>query len=76
LELEREFFVFEEHLDQLLEKSEGKYVLIKGDDIVGTFPTSESAYETGLKRFGIKPFLVRQITKDESVGFVAVGFVD
>jgi hypothetical protein len=42
-------------------KNVGKYVLIKGKEVIAYFATYGVAINTGYKRFGLESFLVRQI---------------
>jgi hypothetical protein len=62
--LEQELAAFERTKGELLASHKGKFVLIKGDQIHGTFTTEAEAYEAGVKAFGAGPFLVRQVTED------------
>ncbi len=59
--LERELATLERNKAWLLQKHEGKFALVKGDVVVGTFDTFEKANEAGLAQFGTDPFLVKQI---------------
>ena len=52
-------------LRELLETAEGEFALIKGERLVATFETFEDAYRHGVRSFGDKPFLVRQIRRRE-----------
>ena len=49
----------------LLEHHKGKYALIHGEELIGTFDTDRQAYEEGVKRFGTDEFLTRPITTEE-----------
>ena len=60
--LEQERKYFSEHRDELLAQCPGKFVLIKADELIGTFNTIEEALAEGARRFALKPFLVRQVT--------------
>ena len=51
----------------LAEGKEGQYVLIKGEVIVGLWPTLEDAMAEGQDRFGYQPFLVHQLREREPV---------
>jgi hypothetical protein len=64
--LERELSVYEANLMDLL-ANEGKYVLIAGDDISGTFDSYEDALTAGYDRYGLEPFLVKQINRAEPI---------
>jgi hypothetical protein len=53
------------HLPRLVTEDRGRFVLVKGADIAGIFIDRSEAIQEGYRRFGIVPFLVRQITPDE-----------
>lgn len=63
--LEEELAYFEENKPRLLAEHAGKYVLIRGRELAGTFDTEENAYVEGLRRFGNTPFLIKQVLLDE-----------
>ena len=60
--LERERQYFSEHLVELLSQHLGKFVVIRDDELIGAFNTIEEALADGARRFGLTPFLVRQVT--------------
>ena len=62
--LERELAVYNEHLLELL-PSQGKYVVIKGEDIAGVYDTLEQALGAGYDKYGPGPFLARKIHATE-----------
>ena len=74
-DLQHELAVFEKHKADFLKKCAGLFVLIKGDEIVGPLPSAEAAYNEGLQRFGLTPFLVKQVLAEEPVGFAPVLFI-
>lgn len=47
--------------EELKKSAPGKFVVIKGSEIVGTFDTLELALTEATRRFGLEPYLVRQI---------------
>jgi len=47
-----ELAFFESHRAEFIERGEGKFVLIKGEELVDFFDTPETAYKTGVDRFG------------------------
>ena len=63
--LEKERQYFSEHLAELVSQHLGKFVVIKDDELIGTFNTIEDALAEGAGRFGLTPFLVRQVTTAE-----------
>ena len=65
-ELEVELATYQRELPRLLQEGhEGKYVLIHGDQVDSLWPDEDAAYEAGCERFGIAPFLVQQVLRDE-----------
>jgi hypothetical protein len=68
MSFERELEIYNEHLIELL-ASEGKFVVIRGEEILGAFDTYEAALEAGYGRYGPVPFLVRKIQRSEPVHY-------
>lgn len=64
--LEKELEYFRQHKKRWLLHHEGKYALVRGEELIGTFTKEEEAYEEGVKRFGAGPFLIKPILKEES----------
>ncbi len=69
--LERELATFQANLPNLLGTAAGKFVLIHGGNIVGTWDTWGEALNAGYERFDLGPFLVKQIVADEQPLFVS-----
>lgn len=67
--LEKELETYKAKLPEF-KGSEGKFVLIKGDEVVGTFSSYEDAIKEGYAKFKLEPFLVKQIQTIEQVQFV------
>jgi hypothetical protein len=51
----------------LAEGQEGKFVLIKGDEVIGLFEKQEDALAVGRQKYLFEPFLVQQIRSREPV---------
>ena len=64
--LEKELETYKAKLPEL-KAHEGKFVLIQGENIVDMFTSYEDALKDGYKRFGLTPFLVKQILAIEPV---------
>lgn len=47
----------------------GKYVLIKGADVLGLYDTYADAIQGGYEKCGLEPFLVKQIEAVEQVQY-------
>lgn len=65
LEEERRFY--EAERSKLLASAEGKFALIKGSQLLGTFDTAGAAYEEGLRRLGNVPMLIVPILRQTPV---------
>jgi hypothetical protein len=60
LDEERKFF--DANRDTLVSQHVGMFVLIKNAELIGTYNTIDEALVEGARRFGMQPFLVRQVT--------------
>jgi hypothetical protein len=72
--LERELETYKAKLPELADK-EGKFALVHGDQLADVFDTYADAIKEGYAKFGLEPFLVKQIESVERVQFVS-RFVD
>lgn len=64
--LSEELETYNKHKTDLLKESTGKYVLIKGRQIINVFDTQNDAIKVGIDKFGNAPFLVKKIEEVES----------
>jgi len=79
--LETELATFEKHRETLEAGHKGDYVVIRGTEIVGTYPDCDTAARAAIERFGpTGPFLLRQIGRyavrlspAASLGYIGVG---
>jgi hypothetical protein len=62
--LKQEIDTFNEHLPQLLSQ-QGRFVLIKGLEVAGTFDSYQDALTAGYQRFKLNLFLVKRIAPAE-----------
>jgi hypothetical protein len=62
---EQERATYEKHKGELLQ-FEGRYVVIRGDEILGNYPTIAEAFSAGIKAYGPDQFFLHRISKDES----------
>lgn len=69
--LEKELETYKAKLSELL-AHEGKFVLIQGAEVFGTYTSYEDAIQEGYSKFGVqKPFLVKQIQAMEQAHFIS-----
>lgn len=64
--LQAEVRTYNAKLPELL-GSLGKFVLIKGDDLVGIYDTYGDALKVGYEKFRLEPFMVKQIAPAEQI---------
>ncbi len=68
IERQKELETYKRKLPDLA-GSEGKFALISEGDVVGVFDSYGDALQTGYEKLGLKPFLVKQISTAEQIGF-------
>jgi hypothetical protein len=60
--LKQELSTFLRELPRLLaEGNEGRFALVKGNEVVSVWDTSDDAYQAGCERYGMGPFLAQPI---------------
>ncbi len=64
--LEKELDTYRARLPELLGQGhKGKFVLIHHEEVGGVWPTWEEAAHEGYQRYGVDPFLVKEVTDQE-----------
>ena len=72
--LDQERKVFEEHLDAWLVAGKvGQTVVIKGETVVGFFPSAEVAFEAAVKTYGEIPFFMSSILPRDATNTTFLG---
>lgn len=66
--LDKELETYASKLPGLM-ASAGKYVVIKGENIAGTFDTYNDGLKFAYKEFGLSTFLIKKISPSENVSF-------
>lgn len=69
MQLEQELATYREKLPELMQY-EGKYVLIRLHDVIGTFVSYGDAVRQGYLHCGLEPFLVKKISRIEPIHFI------
>lgn len=68
LTLENEIGLYETNKEDWVDQyGEGKFVAIKEEVVPGPYDSQEKAYEEGLNEFGLDPFLVQRVPKEEQI---------
>lgn len=65
LDTERKYYA--EHCGEWVPLHANQFVVIKGEDVLGFFPTIEEALSAGATQYGMDSFLARQVGTDEQV---------
>jgi hypothetical protein len=60
-ELDDEIGAYERLRPELEASATGKWVVVQGGQLVGTFDDFEAAAEDAVRRFGRGPYLIRQV---------------
>ncbi len=70
--LEKEYQFYLKIKADLLKQQKGKFALIKGEKLTGTYDTDQDAYKAGLEKFGNVPLLIIRIQEGEEVTWIPV----
>jgi hypothetical protein len=62
---DREMATYQRLKPALLEKGEGKWIVIVGEDVLGPFDEISDAERAGLRRFGLGPLFIKQVLAQE-----------
>lgn len=73
--LEREMETFNRKLPELKAENEGRFALVHQDEVVDIFSSYDDAIKAGYAKFGLTPFMVKQIHAVEQAQFIS-RFVD
>ena len=65
--LAKELETYYAHQQELLQTAAGKYVVIKGTNILGIYDSATEAYGQTYQRLGNVPFLLRRVQEQEQV---------
>jgi hypothetical protein len=71
LRLQQELETFQAKLPELLTTDAGRYVLIHGGEVIRSWETWGEAVDAAYERFGLEPFLVKQVVRDEQSIYVS-----
>jgi hypothetical protein len=65
--LAEELKTYQAHQADLLRQSPGKFVLVKGREIVGLYDREDEAFSEAYRRFRLSGFMIKQILEHEKV---------
>ena len=68
--LKAEMAYYDEHATELLLTYPNRFVLIHGDELIGTFESHAEAVREGVGRYGQGPFLVRRTGDKQRTGVI------
>ena len=64
--LATEIKTYQKEKERLLSRPGPCFVLIKGEEVIGTYRAEEDAFDVAFNRFGNEPFLVKEVIRDEA----------
>jgi hypothetical protein len=70
--LQSEYDFYTKNKADLVQKYSGKFIVIKDEEIIGSFDTDSDAYKAGLLRFGIVPFFITRVLSEDEKGVIPV----
>jgi len=56
---------FQKKKEEWLKLYEGKFVVIKDEELLGAYDTEGEAYKNGLDKYGNIPFLIKKVQPEE-----------
>lgn len=62
--LDKQYKYYLEHKDEILEKYEGRYVVIHDEEVVGSFESDRDAYVYCVTHFKMGTFFSQLVSKD------------
>jgi len=62
--LETEIAYYDKHKEEWVKTRLNQFVLIKGEELIGFYPTIDEALAEGARLYGLDSFLVRRIEAD------------
>lgn len=77
VEIDRNYAAFRDMLDTLLLKDEGKYALLRNQELLGVYASPAEADRAGLSMFEDEMYSIQLVTKQPvDLGFYSYGYVD
>ena len=63
--LEKEYQYFLKHKDTLLKEYEGKFIIIIGNEVIGSHPSREKALKEASSKYDMGTFLIQKVSRGE-----------
>ena len=61
--LEQEFQYYLDHQDEIVQKYQGKFIIIKNQEIVGAYDSKLEAYQGGISKYEPGTFLIQRCSE-------------
>jgi hypothetical protein len=65
--LVKELEYYNRRREEFLREYRDKFVLIKGEELLGIFDSEQAAYSEGVNRLGNQSFLIKRVTEEEEI---------
>ena len=63
--LDKEFKYYIDHQDELVKKYDGKYIVIVGEEVVGSYDSEFEAYDASKEKYELGSFLIQHVSSGE-----------
>ncbi len=73
--LTKELAFFNKNKAAYLKQYKDKYLLIKNEELIGSYDSDEQAYRVGIEKFGNQPFLIKQVLEQDPTLTVSALYV-
>ncbi len=60
--LDKEFQYYLDHQEELVKEYDGKYIVIIGEKVVGSYDSELEAYESSKKKYELGTFLIQHVS--------------
>ena len=70
MKLLKEFDYYERNKDDICDKYEGRYIVIVGEQILGSFVTQMAAIRETMKQHELGEFMVKKVRRKEPILFI------
>ena len=61
----KELAFYKSKKNELVKTHMNQFVLIKDNNLIGAFTNELEAYQTGVKKYGNSPFLIKKVANEE-----------
>ena len=67
--LDREFEFYQDNKERFLSEYQGKFIVIKGEEVIGVFEDQMEAVEETRKKHQLGTFMVKEVVENDTITF-------